>query len=176
MKLLTLILILTLPMVAQDDPLPPPDRLVAPDDSAAITDEEIDAAWAQFRRPTNAAAIQAKLKKWHEFCEGHGGLDFAEPLRLMDDGDPPRPVAAWSHPQTFGDKPIVLVRGANKIAMVEQLCLPVFEDGRKDERVLKAFTWLDRQLEDVQLVNKKQLKAAIENNRLTPVVAEVLTP
>ena len=90
----------------------------------------------------------------------------------MDDSDPALPVAAWSHPQTFGDKPIVLVRGANKIAMVEGLCLPVFEGGRKDERVMKAFLYADRVLEDVQLVNKKQLNAAIANERLVSVVVE----
>jgi hypothetical protein len=187
MKRLTLILLLMWPVMAQDV-TPAPERLVAPSDSAAVTEEEIDAAWASYRRPTGAA-LQAKLTAWHRFCEGHGGLDFAEPARYCSaevgevasfTGDDfctefvptPRPVAAWSHPQTFGASPILIVRGTNKIAMTEQLCLPVFTDGRKDEKVLRAFLYADRVLEDAELVTKKQLRAAIANARLVPVEPE----
>ncbi len=169
-RLLALIL-LTLPMVAQiEEQEPPPEKLIAPNDSAAKTEAEIDTAWSSFRRPTLKAELDAKIAAWARFCDGNGGLKFGTPARFTDDADPALPVVAFSHPQTFGADYIVLVRGANKIAMAEQLCLPVFTDGRKDERVMKAFLYADRVLEDVRLVTKAKLDVLIENGRLTPVV------
>jgi hypothetical protein len=152
---------------APEDPAPRPDRLQAPDDSAAKTDEEFDAAWVAFRRPTDPVALRARLDKWARHCDRNGGLKFAEPQMFV--GVQGADIAAWSHPQTFGRRHVVLVRGTNLIEAASDLCLPVFMDGRKDRRTLRAFFWLDRQSEAVRLVTKEGLAELIAEGSLTPV-------